>query len=32
MQITGRGLQITMAQQQLDAAEIGAGIKKVRRE
>jgi hypothetical protein len=29
MQITGRGLEIAMAEQQLDAAQIGAGIEQM---
>ena len=29
MQITRRGLEVTMAEQQLDAAQIGAGIEQV---
>jgi hypothetical protein len=32
MQVAGRGLEIAMAEQQLDAAQIGASIEKVRRE
>jgi hypothetical protein len=32
MQVAGRGLEIAMAEQQLDAAQIGAGIEKVCRE
>jgi hypothetical protein len=29
MQIAGRGLEIAMAEQQLDAAQIGAGIEQM---
>ena len=29
MQITRRGLEVTMTEQQLDAAQVGAGIEQV---